>query len=187
MARTPGSAPTRALKEAKKAARRQRKIALKVKKMTKVMFEADKEKIRSKIAKLLGISADRIEIALKAARTSAVARRLLLVPLNEIETDAESEAEPASEIEVTVKDPETTGSTESSEVSADTAVKKIESLSAAALTKDLGIEVAAKALVLTATPSAAPTGTPSTAPRTKTTIATLAVSAALALIANLIM
>ena len=86
-----------------------------------------------------------------------------------------------------MKDPETTGSTESSEVSADTAVKKIESLSAAALTKDLGIEVAAKALVLTATPSAAPTGTPSTAPRTKATIATLAVSAALALIANLIM
>jgi len=117
------------------------KLKLKVQKMTKQEFEAKAADLKGNIAELLGISADRIKIALMPVAELASTRRLLVFPIEHLEIDTE----PQSVIVVTVND--ATASAETSEPDAETAAAKIKGKSATELTKDLGIQVVAPATV----------------------------------------
>lgn len=83
-------------------------IKLKVKKISEDLFKRVKKLLIKKFATLLRVSEDRITIELKkpAAASKTASRRLLLMPLNELEESGDSQAD-QSEIDVTLKDGET--------------------------------------------------------------------------------
>jgi len=127
------------------------KLKLKVKKMTAEEFTARASGLKAKIATMLGISASRIEITLKHTTEPTVARRLLVVPLEELELDAKSQ----SEIDVTVKD--ATGTEAASEPDAEAVVSIMVGKTAVELSNELAIDVVEPAII---EPAANPRGPP---------------------------
>lgn len=180
------STPARtAVPSAKKAVvkkqriRRQRRVLLRAKGFAgangRARFERAITAIKAKLAKLLGVSVERIEIRLKDSTSAAANRRLLLLPLVEMEEGLEEDGE--SKIEVTIQDPDPA---ESAEVDADTAVKTFESKSAVELSTALGIDVEGQATVLTESPTESPTEAPTESPTESPTDSPTAPTAKLA-------
>jgi hypothetical protein len=130
--------------------RKTRKIMLKVKAMSKSDFETKKDRLKSKIAVLLKISEERIEISLVENKVNnpTSSRRLLMMPVNTLDIQTQAE----SEIDVVITDADSS----SNEVSADGAAAALQKESVSQLSTTLGVTVDAIEVAPTATPTTAP-------------------------------